>query len=119
MEVQWSKGPTSGLPFVADFLAVGGKFSKQCQTEGLLAKEPNYWDSDGIDFSDTEVMLQLRTTLFEWAEVASTLVLFFEIPLGTFARSRARSKRTRMRSRVHPEGQNHEAPGIWYDNQVA
>ena len=74
LQVQWSKGPIAGLPFVAEYLAVDGKFSKQCRHKGLLVKEPNYWDSDGLDFADTEVMWQLRATLYEWAEIASTLI---------------------------------------------
>ena len=57
----WDDGPRMGLPFVAEYLSMDAKFSRQCNTKGLMVSDPNSGDSHGIDFSDAEAIWQLRT----------------------------------------------------------
>ena len=71
---------------------------------GFQVAPPQDVESCGIDFEDDSQVVALWSYWASLREAGFQLVFHFAPPCSSFSAVRDRSKRTRLRSRLHPEG---------------
>ena len=87
--------------------------SKAVERVGFQVAPPQDLDTGGIDFEDDAQLMDLWESWASLREVGFMLAFHVAPPCSTFSAVRDRSQRTRLRSRLHPEGlDSHNAKTI-------
>ena len=104
--------------FIECFAGAGG-LTKAVQRVGFQVAPPQDVMTGGIDFTEEDQLAELWRYWASLREAGFQLAFHFAPPCSSFSAVRDRSKRTRLRSRLHPEGFDPEEPKTKAGNTAA
>ena len=102
-----------------EIFAGKGVLTKSVAELGMKVEEPNDFQNGGTDFRKGKQVEQLKERLCQLAGQSNHLMLHLAPPCATFSRARDRSRRTRLRSNLCPEGLASKTDETKEANQVA
>ena len=106
------------MVFIECFAGAGG-LTKAVERVGFQVAPPQDVVTGGIDFTDEEQLAEAWSYWASLREAGFQLAFHFAPPCSSFSAVRDRSKRTRLRSRLHPEGFDTEEPKTKAGNAAA